>query len=378
MVGSNYLQLASSAEVLQSNLDTLAHGLFTLTDPDTGVEVLLVGLVSTVGVANCCQEVVLLVQNVVTNARQVGELHVSVEVDLNDTVADGLLVFCLGGSGTTVENEEDGLVIGGADLLLDVGLVLLEQLRVQADVAGLVDTVHVTETGGDGEVGADGGEGLVDGEDILGLGVEGVVVDILVVDTVLLTTSDTDFLQPVSNCSNLSNVSMRAFKTYHLEPLLQGSGTLEVLGGSLDVPVDGLLRQIDHVAGEERLAVELEVSLILVEQAIEPWQQLLSTVIGVQNDGDTVGGSDATDVVSTGDTTSNGGLLLAVGNTLEDELVSHLHPNSPGRHRTYLASEVSSTTVGKLQDDGGLQVAGSLESSHDGRGGGHVLKSERR
>jgi hypothetical protein len=34
----------------------------------------------------------------------------------------------------------------------------------------------------------------VDGQDVLGLGVEGVVVDILVVDTVLLTTGDTDLL----------------------------------------------------------------------------------------------------------------------------------------------------------------------------------------
>jgi hypothetical protein len=54
--------------------------------------------------------------------------------------------------------------------------------------------VDITETSGNGEVGGDGGEGLVDGQDVLGLGVQGVVVDVLVVDTVLLTTSDTDLL----------------------------------------------------------------------------------------------------------------------------------------------------------------------------------------
>jgi len=97
-----------------------------------------------------------------------------------------------------VKDEEDGLVLGGTDLLLDVGLVLLEQLRVETDVAGLVDTVDVTETSGNGEVRADGGEGVADGKNVLGLGVKGVVVDILVVDTVLLTTSDTDFLRAVS------------------------------------------------------------------------------------------------------------------------------------------------------------------------------------
>lgn len=93
-----------------------------------------------------------------------------------------------------MEDEEDGLVGGRTGLLLDVLLVLGEELGVELDVAGLVDTVAVTEASGNGEVGADGGEGVVDGQDVLGLGVEGVVVNILVVDTVLLTTGDTDLL----------------------------------------------------------------------------------------------------------------------------------------------------------------------------------------
>lgn len=45
------------------------------------------------------------------------------------------------------------LVLGLAELLLDVVLVLLQQLRMQADVARLVDTVDVSEACGDGEVG---------------------------------------------------------------------------------------------------------------------------------------------------------------------------------------------------------------------------------
>jgi hypothetical protein len=93
-----------------------------------------------------------------------------------------------------VEDEEDGLVGGRAGLLLDVLLVLGEKLGVELDVTRLVDTVAVTEAGGNGEVGADGGEGVADGKDVLGLGVEGVVVNRLVVDTILLTTGDTDLL----------------------------------------------------------------------------------------------------------------------------------------------------------------------------------------
>ena len=67
----------------------------------------------------------------------------------------------------------------------------------------------------------------------------------------------------------------------HLEPLLHGSSTLEVLGGGLDVVCHLLLGQIDHVRREKGLVVLLEVSLIGVEHTIEPWQKLLGAVIGV-------------------------------------------------------------------------------------------------
>jgi len=139
-------------------------------------------------------DVVLLVEHVVSDTSKVGVLQVSVQVDLDDTVANGLLELLLGGSGATVEDKEDGLVLLGLGLLLDVSLVLAEELRVQLDVAGLVDTVDVSEAGGNGEVGADGGKSLVDLVNIFGLGVEGVVVNVFVVDAVLLSTGDTDFL----------------------------------------------------------------------------------------------------------------------------------------------------------------------------------------
>lgn len=195
------LQLTSSVEVIKSLLDTLAHGLLTLTNPHAGVEVLLVGLVSTFGVTDGSQEVVLLVEDVVTDTGQVSVLHVSVKVDLDNTVANGLLVLVLGGSRATVEDKEDGLGLLGANLLLDVLLVTREELGVKLDVAGLVDTVDITETSGNGEVRGDGNKSIVDGEDVLGLSVERVVVNVLVVDTVLLTTGDTDFLVSLASSS---------------------------------------------------------------------------------------------------------------------------------------------------------------------------------
>jgi hypothetical protein len=208
-----------------------------------------------------------------------------------------------------------------------VGLVLAQKLGVELDVAGLVDTVNVTEASGNGEVRGDGRQGVVDVEDVLGLGVERVVVNILVVDTVLLTTSD----------ANL-----------HLEPLLHRGSTLEVLGGGLNVPVDGLLGEIDHVGAEQGLAVGLKVGLIGIEHAIEPRQKLLGAVVGVQDDGDTVGGSDRADVVGSRNGTSNRSSLVSVAHTL--------------------AGEVSGTTLGHLDDDGGLGITSSLQRSNDGGG----------
>ena len=110
-------------------------------------------------------------------------------------MADGGDELLLGGAGTTVEDEEEGLLLGGANLLLGEGLVLAKELGVELDVTGLVDTVDVSETGGDREVGRDGGKRGVNLVDVLGLGVEGVVVDVGVVDTILLTTSDSNLLQ---------------------------------------------------------------------------------------------------------------------------------------------------------------------------------------
>jgi hypothetical protein len=189
------LQLASRVEVLQTLGHTGRHGLLSLSDPDAGVKVLLVGLVLAFRVADLRHEVVLLLENVIPDAGEVSILQVGIKVDLDDTIGDGIQVLLLGRSRSTVEDEEDGLVLLGSDGVLDVLLVLGQELGVQLDVAGLVDTVNVTEAGSDGEVWRDGGEGLVDGKDILGLGVQRVVVHILVVDTIFLTTSDTNLLR---------------------------------------------------------------------------------------------------------------------------------------------------------------------------------------
>lgn len=148
-------------------------------------------------------------------------------------------------------------------------------------------------------------------------------------------------------------VKVWSLRSYHLEPLLHGGSALKVGGSGVNVVFDLLLGQIDHVGRVEGLAVELEVGLISIHEAIEPRQELLGAVVGVQNDGDAVGGSNAANVVGSGNTTSNGGGLAIVAHTL--------------------TGEVSGTTLRKLQDDGGLGIAGSLEGGNNGGGRGDVL-----
>lgn len=121
-------------------------------------------------------------------------LEISVQVDFDNTVRDTLLKLLLGASGTAVKDQEEGLLLLRSDLLLSVRLVLSEKLRVQLDVAGLVHTVDVSESSGDGEVRRDRGEGSIDLIDILRLSVERVVIDTSVVNTVLLTTGNTNLL----------------------------------------------------------------------------------------------------------------------------------------------------------------------------------------
>lgn len=94
--------------------------------------------------------------------------------------------------------------------------------------------------------------------------------------------------------------------------MLHWGGALQVLGSSLDVEVDLFLTQIDHVAGEERLAVLLEVLLIGIQETIQPWEKLLGAMVGVENDGDTVSWGNSTNVIGPSNPTSNGSLLVAI------------------------------------------------------------------
>jgi hypothetical protein len=262
--------------MLASLLDTLDHGLFTLTDEDSGIVVLLVGLAGTFGVTDLGGEVLFLSVEVISETDKVSPLGVSVNVHLDNTVGDSSVDILLSGAGTAVEDKEDGLVIISLELLLDISLVLAEKLRVQADVTRSIDTVNVTESSGNGEKISDLRESLVDIPDILRLGIQGSIVNVLVVNTILLSTSDTDF---------------------HLEKTANRCKALQVLEADLNVLLLGVLRKIQHVGREEGFTVSLEVSLISLNHTIEPRKELLGAVVRVSDDGNAIGSSDRANIL---------------------------------------------------------------------------------
>jgi len=95
--------------VLVSEIDTslpnpLGQGLFTLSDPNSGIVVLLVGLVGSVGVTDLSHEVVLLGEDKVSDTGEVSELGVGVDIHLDNTVDDGCSDLLLGRTGSTVED----------------------------------------------------------------------------------------------------------------------------------------------------------------------------------------------------------------------------------------------------------------------------------
>lgn len=158
--------------------------------------------------------------------------------------------------------------------------------------------------------------------------------------------------------------------THHLKPLLHWGSTLQVFGCGADVFLDRLLTKIDHVAGEERLAVLLEMLLIRGKHTIQPWQKLLRTVVGVQDDRDTICRSDCTNVGCTSNSTGNRGLLVLVVDTLfTRQQLQFCHV----RYCVYLSGEVGRSTLGHLEDNRCLGIAGSLESSYSGGRGGNIL-----
>ena len=91
---------------------------------------------------------------------------------------------------------------------------------------------------------------------------------------------------------------------------------------------------------------ELVYLVEICESSLDNYVQLLGAVVGVEDNWDAVCGRDGADIVGTSDGSLDGSALVLVVDTL--------------------SGEVCGTTLGHLEDDGGLGIAGSLKGCDNG------------
>lgn len=88
---------------------------------------------------------------------------------------------------------------------------------------------------------------------------------------------------------------------------------------------------------EQGLAVLLEVFLIFIEHAVEPWKQFLRTMVGVQDDGNAVGRGYASDVMRRRNGTVDRCELVGVGNALSSNIQQRVSLHAIWRAGTFPA-----------------------------------------
>mmetsp|Transcript_52710 Transcript_52710/g.136499 ORF Transcript_52710/g.136499 Transcript_52710/m.136499 type:complete len:402 (+) Transcript_52710:396-1601(+) len=325
------LEDVDAVEVLGGLDEALGHRLLAAAEGHARVVVLLVGLVLALGVADLRLEVVAVVRLVFADAVPERPLRVSVDVHLDGASLDGVADVVARRARAAVEDEEARLVVAVVELLRDELLRVVQDDRLQVNVAG-VHAVHVAEGGGDREHAVGHGrECLVDLPDLLGLGVEARRVDVRVVDTVLLAAGHAEL---------------------HLKEEVDLGHALEVLDAGADVLLEGVLGEVEHVRGEEGLAVLLVVVLVSLNQAVEPRQPRAHAVVRVEDDRDAVELGDLTHVEGTRDGAGNAGGIISVVGTL--------------------ASVELATAARELDDHGATVLLGGLEAARDGARGDNI------
>jgi hypothetical protein len=168
---------ALAVEFVHGHAATFNHAFLCLADPHTGVIKFLVGLIWACGVSNLTLQVVMLVLFKFAQTIPVCPLSVGINVHLDNTVFNGTLDLVIGRTGSTVHDQEDGLVPLTSQLFLRISLVLSKALGLQADISWLVHSMYISKGGGNGEHVSNFGELVIDGIDLFRAGVKLLGVD---------------------------------------------------------------------------------------------------------------------------------------------------------------------------------------------------------
>jgi len=83
-------------------------------------------------------------------------------------------------------------------------------------------------------------------------------------------------------------------------------------------------------------------------------------VIGVKNNWNAICWSNGTNEEGSGNTSGNGSLLLAIGNTLFPDILASVSLSSLCV-QSYLSCEVGGASLGHLENDGSLGIASSFK-----------------
>ena len=163
---------ALTVKLVHRNAATFNHRFLCFADPHTGIIKFLVGLIRTVRVSNLTLQVVMLFLFKCTQSVPVGPLGVGINVHLHDTIFNSTLDLIVGRTGSTVHDQEDGLVRLRSQLLLGISLVLSKPFGLEGDISWLVDSMDISKGSGDREHVSNFGESVIDGIDLFRTGVK--------------------------------------------------------------------------------------------------------------------------------------------------------------------------------------------------------------
>ena len=174
-------------------------------------------------------------------------------------------------------------------------------------------------------------QALVGVVDFLGLAVQVALVGAAVVDAVFLAAGD---------------AQLDLQRHAHLRH------ALEVAHADVEVLLDRLLGQVEHVRAEQRATGALEVGFAGIEQAIDPAELVLGAVVGVQDHASAVGGGQRVHVVRGRDRAGDRRCVAL--------------------QAAALAGHERAAAVGELDDDGAVDPRRCLHHGVDGVAAGAV------
>mmetsp|Transcript_25669 Transcript_25669/g.47830 ORF Transcript_25669/g.47830 Transcript_25669/m.47830 type:complete len:355 (+) Transcript_25669:483-1547(+) len=240
-----------------------------------------------------------------TNTVPEGPLSISINVHLDDTGFNGISDIFNTGTRSSVEDELHGLIISVSKLLGDVLLSVVKNDGLELDISRSIHSVDITEGSGTGEGGVGNlGELFIGVINFLGLSVKTSRVNVSVINTILFSSSDTEF---------------------ELEQDIELGEFLHVFLANGNILLQRFLRKVKHVGREKRLSVDLVVFLVGGNQTVHPWQPCLLAVVSVEDDRNTVKCGNFVHMLGGSNASSNGGLVIGVvGGLSGNELTTSL------------------------------------------------------